>query len=37
MEGIEIEEQPEDETARQNRQSKHFISIGNCTLFDFWR
>jgi len=37
MEGIEIEEQPEDETAKQNRQSKHFIFIGNCTLLDFCR
>jgi hypothetical protein len=37
MEGIEIEEQPEDETVRQKRQSKHFIFIGNCTLLDFCR
>jgi len=32
-EGVEIDEQPEDETARQTRQSKHFSFIGQCTPF----
>ena len=31
-EGIEIDEQPEDETARQTRQSKHFSFIGHAPL-----
>src|SRR5690348_1757238 len=31
-EGIELDEQPEDKTARQKRQNKHFCFIGTCTL-----
>src|SRR5512138_1121483 len=31
-EGVEIDEQPEDETARQTRQSKHLSFIGHAPL-----